>query len=431
MEVSTRHRMQGPIEDTPQTSDDNPPDPISIDDIFKYYDFEPSSLNEEIQNILREHKKQRIQGLINRLNRALPDISPHLPDFSPLEYFIAFDIAGDADNTIEQATDPDFIKRVKFEAKEKKSLLDPKVRKQKLKQLENEREKELNQEEQSESEDEISDDDDDDSEPNSKRHTKAQRLSRKSSSNKPDSDLIITHSKHIVRDKSEKVDLPRPSNVDSKVWKKWSTIHQASYLAGIKNPNTYFYRNVAPGEKQKNGPWSAEEKELFMKRLEEMRNNGETKSQWGIFSQSIPGRVGYQCANFYRKLVIEHEIEDPSYFLDEQGILRHKKQQHNDTHEPKKRRKANDEPHLSRYDLWAQKNPIEHALDDLTNTEMKVPAISEDGYVLDYNTWLNIINKPNSINPFTQTHITKRQITVLTTDNFEEYRDKIKNLHYE
>ena len=42
-----------------------------------------------------------------------------------------------------------------------------------------------------------------------------------------------------------------------------------------------------------------EEKELFMKRKAEIGIDG----QWGIFSMAIPGRVGYQCANFYRHAV--------------------------------------------------------------------------------------------------------------------------------
>lgn len=38
------------------------------------------------------------------------------------------------------------------------------------------------------------------------------------------------------------------------------------------------------------------EKKLFFDRMKEVGVNG----QWGIFSMAIPGRVGYQCSNFYR-----------------------------------------------------------------------------------------------------------------------------------
>jgi hypothetical protein len=33
----------------------------------------------------------------------------------------------------------------------------------------------------------------------------------------------------------------------------------------------------------------------------------------------VPGRVGYQCSNFYRLLVETNEIQDPNYVLDEKG----------------------------------------------------------------------------------------------------------------
>lgn len=40
---------------------------------------------------------------------------------------------------------------------------------------------------------------------------------------------------------------------------------------------------------------------------------------WGLFSTAIPGRVGYQCANFYRQLIEAGEIQDDRYKIDEKG----------------------------------------------------------------------------------------------------------------
>ena len=34
---------------------------------------------------------------------------------------------------------------------------------------------------------------------------------------------------------------------------------------------------------------------------------------------AIPGRVGYQCSNFYRQLLEKHEIIDPNYYIDDKG----------------------------------------------------------------------------------------------------------------
>lgn len=82
----------------------------------------------------------------------------------------------------------------------------------------------------------------------------------------------------------------------------WSEARIRAYQGMKKNPNAYFYRFNAPGETQKNGPWSKEEDELFMKRLREFGADG----QWGIFSMTIPGRVGYQVSRkegYYKEFV--------------------------------------------------------------------------------------------------------------------------------
>ena len=73
-------------------------------------------------------------------------------------------------------------------------------------------------------------------------------------------------------------------------------------------------------------------------------------------------------------------------------------------------------------------NPIPGYIDMITQKPMEIPALSPDGYALDYNTWLKLLNE-KKVNPFTQNHLTsKRQLTILTIDNFDEYKDKIVNL---
>ena len=44
--------------------------------------------------------------------------------------------------------------------------------------------------------------------------------------------------------------------------------------------------------------------------------------KWGMFSKSIPGKVGYQCSNYYRTLIKSGEVEDSNYMTDEKGELR-------------------------------------------------------------------------------------------------------------
>lgn len=95
----------------------------------------------------------------------------------------------------------------------------------------------------------------------------------------------------------------------------WSSARIRAYQMIEQNPNSYYYRFNAPGEEQRKGQWNEEERTLFHKRLKEVGSNG----QWGIFAMKIPGRVGYQCSNFYRLLVETNQIQDPNYVLDENG----------------------------------------------------------------------------------------------------------------
>lgn len=95
----------------------------------------------------------------------------------------------------------------------------------------------------------------------------------------------------------------------------WSPARIRAWQSREVNPNAYYYRFNAPGEQQMNGAWNPTERAAFFKRAEELGISG----QWGIFSMTIPGRVGYQCSNFYRKLLENGEVTDENYYLDERG----------------------------------------------------------------------------------------------------------------
>ncbi|KAF9976808.1 hypothetical protein BGZ73_007715 [Actinomortierella ambigua] len=101
----------------------------------------------------------------------------------------------------------------------------------------------------------------------------------------------------------------------AKAFEGWSEARIKAYSAIDKKPNTYYYRFNAPGEVQRKGAWTKEEQKLFHARLQEVGATG----QWGIFSMAIPGRVGYQCSNYYRLLVETNQIQDPNYVLDAKG----------------------------------------------------------------------------------------------------------------
>ncbi|KAI9323127.1 hypothetical protein BX666DRAFT_2108154 [Dichotomocladium elegans] len=108
----------------------------------------------------------------------------------------------------------------------------------------------------------------------------------------------------------------------------WSEARVRAFQMIEENPNSYYYRFNAPGEEQRKGPWTEEERRLFFDRLKQVGPNG----QWGLFSIAIPGRVGYQisllplyqhsrlkCSNYYRLLIESGQLHDPNYVLDEKG----------------------------------------------------------------------------------------------------------------
>jgi hypothetical protein len=245
--------------------------------------------------------------------------------------------------------------------------------------------------------------------------------------------------------------------VRAEVWAGWSAARKISYSQGQDRPHAYYYRHLAPGEVQRNGAWTAAERRLFVARMGEMRGHATTfDGCWGTFSLSIPGRVGYQCSNFYRALLESGEMRDSRYVRGEDGRLHHTSRARTGQPQPqgkrKRQRSANvkpltadsietirfvigrtrdpepeDDHQMSRYDVWALQNPLPDAVDLITGDLIRVPAISPDGYVLDYRTWTDALaDKP--VNPFTSNHVTKRQLVILTTENIGEYADRIVNL---
>ena len=83
-----------------------------------------------------------------------------------------------------------------------------------------------------------------------------------------------------------------------------------------KNPNCYFYRHCAPGVTQHMGDWTDEEHALF---LSTAASYG-CGDKWGLFSTYIPHRVGYQCSNYYRQVILrEGSVADKSYMMSSSG----------------------------------------------------------------------------------------------------------------
>ncbi|KAJ8900962.1 hypothetical protein NDN08_000259 [Rhodosorus marinus] len=74
----------------------------------------------------------------------------------------------------------------------------------------------------------------------------------------------------------------------------WPEARRKAWERRSFNLNSYSYRYTDPGETQRQGPWTDEERELFLKLL---KTHSFSEGKWGIFSRSVPGRVGYQCTN--------------------------------------------------------------------------------------------------------------------------------------
>jgi hypothetical protein len=77
------------------------------------------------------------------------------------------------------------------------------------------------------------------------------------------------------------------------------------------NPNAFLYRHCFPGVKQiLDKAWTKAEVDLF---VEVAREHG-CGDKWGLFSSHIPGRVGYQCSNAYRAIILPQcLVIDPNY----------------------------------------------------------------------------------------------------------------------
>eukprot|EP01135_Chromosphaera_perkinsii_P004303 Nk52_evm15s276 gene=Nk52_evmTU15s276 len=255
----------------------------------------------------------------------------------------------------------------------------------------------------------------------------------------------------------------------------WSPARIRAYKLIDTNPNAYYYRFNAPGEDQANGGWSEYEHELFMKRLEEVGANG----QWGIFSQSIPGRVGYQCSNYYRQLIAKGKIDDPNYYMDDKGKVHYlfgKKQKDGTTTQEirtftrtgsaaqARKGKATKRKKRSKYDSdteddsdddfgmedsWKPSakffttkrsrllqgdlneedkaetpNPLPGFIDPITLDEVVMPAISPTGHVMSYSSWLQCLEQ-SKVCPLTKKPLSKRELVILTPDNIDRYEHLI------
>ncbi|PJF19596.1 hypothetical protein PSACC_00596 [Paramicrosporidium saccamoebae] len=216
--------------------------------------------------------------------------------------------------------------------------------------------------------------------------------------------------------------------------KGWSTARVRAFNALKDKPNTYYYRFNAPGEQQRNGAWTSEEHRLFMKRIAEVGADG----QWGIFSMSIPGRVGYQKGKAHYVFgtkskeirLQEKSLKRPNAKRVRSQSISSESEQEATVVSPLTLESECEESQNScpinprNGDI----NPLPGFIDFVTRQEVTRPAISPYGHVLSYDTWLRCLctGDRRNICPFTNQPLYKRQLVILTEDNVFSYRDMIQ-----
>jgi len=219
----------------------------------------------------------------------------------------------------------------------------------------------------------------------------------------------------------------------------WSEARIRAWKMRDTQPNAYYYRFNDPGQQQRNGKWTDDERKLFFKRMQEINIVNNPHPQWGVFSMTIPGRVGYQCANYYRALVKAGEIVDTNYQCVD-GKLKYEGKRGGGPREPKRKRTTGDEdadadPGDEDFkssakvapDVLQSNNPLPDFIDPITCDTIEKPAISPNGIVLGYDTWMRCLHGKDRC-PLTQVPVRRRDLVVLTHDNIEEYRSMIANL---
>ncbi|KAI7872472.1 hypothetical protein BDF14DRAFT_1716970 [Spinellus fusiger] len=103
--------------------------------------------------------------------------------------------------------------------------------------------------------------------------------------------------------------------------KQWQLPRIKAWESRRSNPEAYAFRLTVPGVEQRKGPWDAQEHALFMQRCQEWKEKTKFMgSSWGLFSLAFPHRVGYQCMNYYRRLVCHGTLIDDAYTTDDGKI---------------------------------------------------------------------------------------------------------------
>jgi hypothetical protein len=226
-----------------------------------------------------------------------------------------------------------------------------------------------------------------------------------------------------------------PEGVSQEEWDDFPPWKRKIYLEKEENPNAYYYRFVDPDEERRSGAWSPAERKHFIAQMKLETGDGHFTGKWGLFARGIPGRVGYECRNYYDRLVKAGEFEDDRYGEDMKVMKKSEREGGSVASTPKKRapntRRRVPEPESEEEDevgLDPEANPFAKMVDPFTFEPMAQPMASPGGVVLNKDTWTSMLQEGNiAICPYTRVPVKRRSLEPMTWENFDEWAPKLKN----
>lgn len=193
--------------------------------------------------------------------------------------------------------------------------------------------------------------------------------------------------------------------------------------------------------------WTDEEMTRFINILK----TGSKKLTWSMIAQQFPNHDSKQCHSYYYRLKKEKKINflfipkkdtnETRFQASSPGKPQHRS--HQKETEGKKSSKFKDTkalvllcgsqkaivgPLTKRMKDIAIQNPLSKYNDSITGQPLFIPAISPYGTVLNYDTWMMIMDK-DQIDPSVQRLVySKSDIKIITLENFEQYKSRIRHL---
>jgi hypothetical protein len=171
--------------------------------------------------------------------------------------------------------------------------------------------------------------------------------------------------------------------------------------------------------------WSAFEMSKFRYALQEYAGK---RPDWRALARRFPGKSQEECRRLYSKMKESKQIdidlvdaeEEPGNGLDRFKYVTVVQFCYKRSH-------AWVGPLGRQLKDRAMRNPLLNYVDTVTHKKIIYPAVSPSMHLLDYTTWLRIIQRKGP-NPYTGEKVAKRWLELVTMENIRELANKIRNL---